>query len=122
MKRIALAVLVAASAACGSSSMTSGPTVATANVQDYQFVPPTLTIKAGTEVRWNNIGTVAHTVTSDSSALFGSGQMAAPGGGGGYGGPNTNGGFYIHTFATPGTFTYHCTNHPQMTGTVTVTP
>lgn len=29
---------------------------------------------------------------------------------------------FEHTFATAGTFTYHCSIHPTMRGTVTVTP
>jgi plastocyanin len=31
-----------------------------------------------------------------------------------------NGGTYVHTFTHVGTFNYHCTIHPSMTGTVTV--
>ena len=32
-----------------------------------------------------------------------------------------NGGTYVHTFTSQGTFNYKCTIHPTMTGTVTVT-
>ena len=41
--------------------------------------------------------------------------------GGGYGMP-TAGGSYAVSFPTAGTYTYHCANHAQMTGTVTVVP
>ena len=34
----------------------------------------------------------------------------------------TPGRSFEHTFATPGTSTYHCSIHPTMRGTITVTP
>jgi plastocyanin len=50
----------------------------------------------------------------------------SPGGGGGGGSLELNsgnigaGGIYQHTFATSGTYTYHCIYHGVMTGTVVV--
>lgn len=62
--------------------------------------------------------------------------VASCGGGGGGGGGYTtqppppgkelnsgdfgNGGSYVHTFATAGTYAYHCVHHAPMTGTVVV--
>jgi plastocyanin len=94
-------------------------------IEDYSFAPATLTVKAGTRVTWTNAGPSAHTVTSDDGA-FDSGTLAAPSGGGGYGG-GSPGGVFQSTFNTPGTYTYHCAIHPPATfpnfvGTVTVTP
>jgi plastocyanin len=34
----------------------------------------------------------------------------------------TVGGTFQRAFASPGTHTYHCANHPGMTGTIVVTP
>ena len=34
--------------------------------------------------------------------------------------PSANGGTYQFTFTQTGVYTYHCSIHPQMTGTVTV--
>ena len=50
----------------------------------------------------------------------------SPGGGGGGGSLELNsgnigpGGIFTHTFATSGTYTYHCIYHSPMTGTVVV--
>src|SRR5258708_19982576 len=76
MRAIAIAAVVAALSACQSST---APTVAaTVTIAEYSFTSDTVTIAAGTAVRWANGGTVAHTVTSDSGA-FASGQLAQPG-------------------------------------------
>jgi plastocyanin len=127
--RSAILTSVLAAVACGGgSSMTSsnssggGPQI---SIQDYSFSPSVLTVKTGTTVTWSNLGPSAHTVVSDSNA-FSSQTLAAPGGGGAYGGGDTNGGAYRFTFMTPGTYAYHCSVHPPsmhpgFTGTITVT-
>jgi len=95
-------------------------------IQDFSFAPSALTIKAGTTVTWVNDGPTAHTTTSDG-AVWDSGTLSAPSGGGGYGG-GTAGGTYQFRFNTPGTYAYHCKLHPPslsqyagFTGTITVT-
>jgi plastocyanin len=76
-------------------------------VRDFVFAPNVIIIPTGTTVRWTNEGAVNHTVTSDT-ALFDSGTLAP-------------GASYEHQFNVPGTFNYHCTLHPTMTGKVIVT-
>jgi plastocyanin len=98
---------------------------ASVTIQDFTFTPATVTIKAGSTVRWTNNGPSAHTVTSDSG-VWASGVLGAPGGGGGYGG-GSSGGTFDFTFMQPGTFPYHCsihppTSYPGFVGTVTVMP
>jgi plastocyanin len=73
------------------------------------FVPQTVTIKAGQYVTWRNTDAVPHTATDDNSA-WQTGQIA----------PQTASGAVY--FGAAGTFTYHCSIHPTMTGTVVVTP
>jgi plastocyanin len=90
------------------------------SVAGYAFSPMSITIKAGTSVKWTNDDAVDHTTTSDGGS-WNSGQMSAPSGGGGYGGM-TAGGSFTYTFSSAGTFAYHCANHTYMTGTITVTP
>lgn len=75
-------------------------------IQGMAFVPATITISAGTAVTWTNKDAVTHNATS-SPALFSSGSLA-------------NGATYSFTFATPGTYSYKCTIHPSMSGTVIV--
>jgi plastocyanin len=76
-------------------------------ISNYSFGPATLTVKVGTTVKWTNQDTVAHTVTSDSG-VFDSGNLP-------------QGQSFSYTFATAGTYPYHCTYHAMMTGTVVVT-
>ncbi len=74
---------------------------------DNRFDPPTLTVPAGTTVRWTNHGQHKHTVTSDEGD-WGSEGLAP-------------GGAYSYTFTSPGEYPYHCEVHPgQMRGTVVV--
>ena len=89
-------------------------------IADNSYSPNSVTVSAGTLVRWSNGGATSHTVTSDTPGQFNSGTLAGsvPDG---YGGM-TMGGSYSRTFATQGTFAYHCTFHAGMTGTVVVTP
>jgi plastocyanin len=73
----------------------------------YCFRPPTVTVAAGGTVTWTNNSSATHTVTSTSAEQF-NGDVAP-------------GATFQHTFHSPGTFTYYCTIHTYMTGTVQVT-
>jgi plastocyanin len=73
------------------------------------FNPDTLTVKAGDTVTWSNASKNAETVTSDTASLFDSGSL------------NT-GAVYTFTFTQAGTFTYHSSDTPPLTGKVIVTP
>jgi plastocyanin len=77
-------------------------------IQDMAFKPSSLTTKKGLTITWTNKDSVSHTVTSDSGNELASGTIAP-------------GATYSHTFSTVGTFSYHCSIHPNMTGTITVT-
>jgi plastocyanin len=94
-----------------SAILVLAPTAALAasvSITDFQFTPATVTIQAGQSVTWTNNSAAGtpHTSTSDNGA-WDSGTINA-------------GSSYTHTFATAGTFTYHCSFHPQMHGTVIV--
>jgi plastocyanin len=122
MRSLATAALISALVltACGGST-TPAPTAAgqpaasqagagsgAATIVDFAFQPSSLTVAMGTAVTWTNTGSVGHTVTADD-ASFKSDTIAA-------------GATFSHTFATAGTFAYHCSIHSQMKATVTVTP
>jgi plastocyanin len=91
----------------------------TVTIADFAFSPSTLTVPQGTTVHWMNNGPSSHSVTSDSSA-FDSGTLSGPMGDP-YGGM-TAGGTYAYTFSSAGSFTYHCSIHAGMVGTIAVTP
>jgi plastocyanin len=77
-----------------------------AALEDNEFVPKTLTAPTGTTVIWRNTGTRRHTATADNGA-FDTG-IVRPGAQGRY------------TFNTPGTYTYHCSFHKEMVGTIVI--
>jgi plastocyanin len=70
------------------------------------YAPAELTVDLGTTITWTNNDSVSHTSTSDGPG-WNSGIIA----------PRAT---YTATFPTAGTFTYHCSIHPGMVGTVTV--
>lgn len=81
-------------------------------MQDEAFSPQSIKIKKGTKVTWTNNDSMQHNVVADDAS------NAA-------GLPTDNelfgkGGTYSFTFNTTGTFSYHCTVHPFMTGSVEV--
>jgi plastocyanin len=75
-------------------------------IQGMAFSPSTITVTAGTTVTWTNKDAVTHDVTS-VPALFVSSGLG-------------QGATYSFTFANPGTYSYKCSIHPSMTGTVNV--
>ena len=75
-------------------------------IKDMAFTPATITVNAGTTIKWTNKDAVAHTVTS-TGGLFDSGNFG-------------NGSTYSHQFNDAGSYNYVCTLHPTMTGTVIV--
>lgn len=134
MKRTALltgmaAVFLAAAAACGSSSgsssgaggygsggttggttqsaQSSGPATSAAKITiaGFAFTTP-LTVSPGATVTVTNTDTADHTVTADNASF----DVSVPAG-------------QTVTFTAPskaGSFSYHCTIHPSMHGTLIV--
>jgi plastocyanin len=78
------------------------------NTSSKGYSPGTLTVvvRANSTVVWTNNDSSPHTVTSNDGT-FTSGNMSP-------------GQTYSYTFAAPGTYTYHCTYHPWMVGTIVV--
>ncbi len=76
-------------------------------ISNFAFSPSQISVKIGTKVTWTNKDNVAHAVTNNSGA-FDSGTL-------------NPGASYSFVFNTTGTFSYHCTIHPNMTATVVVT-
>ena len=75
-------------------------------IMDYVFDPTEQTITAGDSITWQNDGQELHNVVDiggawESQAL-------------------SNGQTYSFTFTTPGTYTYVCSIHSGMLGTIVV--
>lgn len=83
------------------------PPAGDVTIFDNGFTPSTLTIVTGTNIIWSNTGALPHTVT-DRNGAFDSGILM-------------NGASYQRTFNSPGTYSYFCSIHPEMTATITVT-
>ena len=75
-------------------------------IRNFAFGPQVVTVKLGTTVHWTNRDSEAHTVTGDTGAF--NSPVLQPGAG------------YSFMFTKPGTYSYHCTIHPFMTGKVVV--
>lgn len=75
-------------------------------IESAGYTKSTMTIGKGTTVKWTNLDSANHTVTSDTS-VFTSPTLK-------------NGETWTYTFNTIGTFNYHCTLNPALKGTITV--
>jgi plastocyanin len=104
--------VVAACGGGGGDSYGSGPNVnpgssnsTSITVKNNVFEPAATMVTVGSTVSWTWAqGSVNHNVTFDD------GPKSA----------DQSSGGYARVFDKVGTFPYHCTNHPAMTGTVTV--
>ena len=76
-------------------------------IKDFHFTPETLTVKSGETITWINRDEEPHTVVSVEKQFKKSSAL------------DTDQEFTI-TAGAPGTYTYYCTIHPKMTGTIVV--
>ena len=112
---LALIAILLTSVSCSKSSdsatpsppKTGGsPAANEVSIQGSAFSPASLTVPINTTVKWTNMDSFSHTVTSNAS-FFDSGII--PGSG-----------TYSFQFTTKGTYPYHCAIHALMTGTIIV--
>ena len=76
-------------------------------IKDFAFNPQAITIKAGEKITWINRDEEPHTVVSVEKQFKKSSAL------------DTDQEFTI-TAGAPGTYTYFCSVHPKMTGTIVV--
>lgn len=116
MAGVAVAVLGSLAAGCGGDdggpSGPGGSADVTINIVGMlgsnSYSPSPDTVSVGQTVAWHNGDSSTHTATSNVSGAFDTGNI----GGGATSSPIT--------MDTAGTFTYHCSLHPSMTGTLVV--
>ena len=75
-------------------------------IDNFSFSPAALTVKAGTQITWTNDDDIPHTVVSNGpvfkSKVLGTGEK------------------FTFTASKPGTYSYSCSIHSNMTGKVVV--
>ena len=76
-------------------------------IQNFAFAPKSLTVQAGARVVWTNRDEEPHVVTSAGAAFVSSKAL-------------DSGDTYSVMFLKPGTYTYYCSIHPMMVGTIIV--
>ena len=103
-------VVSTSDAATSARPATTAATVTkTVNISNMMFMPATMTIKAGSKVKWVNHDGTVHTVTWNSTKYGLPSKTLGPGA------------TFTVTFPKAGTFLYHCTRHFGMAGKVVVT-
>ena len=93
--------------ASGSAAAAPAAAGSTITIRSFAFGSP-LTVKPGQSIAVVNQDSAPHTVTADDGKSFDA--KAGPGGSGSFTAP-----------MAPGTYAFHCTVHPSMHGTLTVT-
>jgi plastocyanin len=107
----AVAMIITAAAGGKWNAVASAPmrekTVETVvKIDNFTFSPATITVTAGSTVRWTNHDDIPHNVVSEDKS-FKSKAM------------DTDENFSF-TFTKPGTYSYLCSIHPRMTGKIIV--
>jgi plastocyanin len=92
----------------GGTTSTADVTITIVGMNGSQsYSPAAATVKAGQTVSWRNADSVTHTATADrggfDTGAIGPGGVSAP-----------------ITMSSTGSFGYHCSIHPSMTGSLTV--
>ena len=77
-------------------------------IDNFSFNPAVLTVAAGTRVTWTNRDDIPHTVTGAATPR----TLKSP--------PLDTGESYAVTFTAPGTYSYFCSLHPHMQGSIVV--
>ncbi len=97
--------LVALSSKHARAGASSGPSNEV-KIDNFSFTPATVTVSVGATVTWTNSDDVPHTIVSDDE-IFKSKAL------------DTDEKF-SYTFTKPGTYSYFCSVHPQMTAKIVV--
>ena len=105
---LSLAAAVAVSFVTPAKSQTRAAAASPAveiKIDNFSFTPPTLTVKAGTQITWTNGDDIPHNVVSDDnfkSKVLDTDEK------------------FTFTATKPGTYSYYCSIHPKMTGKLVV--
>jgi plastocyanin len=102
------AVLLLALAPAARIAGAAGAEAAAVTIDNFTFNPAMLTVKPGTRVTWTNRDDIPHTVTSAARPPAFRSH------------PLDTGDAFEMVFDHPGRFSYFCSLHPHMQGTIVV--
>ena len=106
MRMVLMAFATGAALACALAPLAAQTAGFEVKIDNFVFSPGRLTVKAGTTVTWINHDDIPHTVAAQDRA-FKSKVMDSDES-------------FSFTFSTPGEYSYFCSLHPHMTGTIVV--
>ena len=106
LSTVMVAAFLLPEASPDSSAKTPQPVAAEVKVDNFSFGPAALTVAVGTTVTWTNRDDIPHTIVS-TEKVFKSKVL------------DTDEKFAF-TFDKAGTYSYFCSIHPKMTGSVVV--
>ena len=106
MRVLLMAFAMGAALACVLAPLSAQTAIVEVKIDNFVFSPERLTVKAGTTVTWINHDDIPHTVAAKDRA-FKSKVMDSDE-------------LFSFTFSTPGEYSYFCSLHPHMTGTIVV--
>lgn len=90
----------------GATTTAGGPAAATIHATGTTWEPGEVTINAGETVLWDVTGSIVHDLKGDEGVSHKAASKYK----------------YSHTYDKAGTYSYQCTIHPGMNGTVVVRP
>ena len=79
---------------------------AAVDIENFAFTAPTLTVAAGTTVKWTNHDDIPHTVLAVDGSFHSTAMDSSD--------------TFAFTFTKPGVYSYFCSLHPKMVGKVVV--
>ena len=92
----------------GSAGVSLGSAAVQVSATDQlQFSPSSSSVKVGQVIQWTNTGSVLHNITFDEASCLSDSAFQ----------PQAN---WQIKFTQAGTYPYHCTIHPGMNGSLTV--
>lgn len=103
---IAIVLLAAGSTMVTANAQQPSAKTAAVKIDNFTFGPPSFTVVVGTTVTWTNHDDIPHTVVSSDKVLKSKVLDTDE--------------KFSYTFSKPGTYSYFCSIHPKMSGTVVV--
>jgi plastocyanin len=103
---IAIVLLAGGSSMVPANAQQQPAKTAAVKIDNFTFGPPSFTVPVGTTVTWTNHDDIPHTVVSEDKVLKSKVLDTDE--------------KFSYTFSKAGTYSYFCSIHPKMTGTVVV--